>query len=79
MSEEQQAKDFTECANRISRAMNECMEAGNGLALVCVIAVQVATDYMRIEFGDKEYVMDEFADIIRVRMNEPMPEIEMMN
>jgi hypothetical protein len=79
MSEEQQAIDFRECANRISMAMNECMEAGNGVAMVCVAAVQVATDYMRIEFGDKEHVLDEFADIIRERLNEPMPEIEMVN
>jgi hypothetical protein len=79
MSEEQQATDFIECANRISTAMNECMESGNGLALVCVVAVQVATDYMRCAYTDKQHVLDEFSDLIHRRLNEPMPEIEMVN
>jgi hypothetical protein len=79
MSEEQQARDFTECANRISQAMHECFDAGHGVAFVCIVAAHVATDYMRTAFKDNECALNDFGDVIHERLNEPMPEIQMVN
>lgn len=66
------SRNFTELGNAVSTAINDALVSGMPIEHACSVAVQVAADYFRDEYGNAD--LQRLADVVIARAALPMPE-----